>query len=102
MKTKAEIVQNLLDKDQITAEDAVILLKSEKEVIRETITIRETATIKITDWPEAWITINPNWIREGNSSKPSFYYTLPLAYDSYCQSTGNFVMGGNNIKTKLE
>ncbi len=42
---KAEIVQKLLDKDQITAEEAVVLLKSEKEVIREIITIEKSV------WP---------------------------------------------------
>lgn len=33
MKTKAQIVQELLEKHQITAEDAVVLLMAEKEYV---------------------------------------------------------------------
>lgn len=33
MKTKAQIVQELLEKHQITAEDAVVLLMAEREYI---------------------------------------------------------------------
>lgn len=33
MKTKAQIVQDLLNEDKITAEDAVVLLTKEKEYI---------------------------------------------------------------------